>query len=141
MQRIKIVYIIVHSIILFGTGHGIGFLILTDIIFISEFLEGGFNFNYSSLTNEYLSTVGFFSFLGKVLIGLSMLRIKPFIKNILSVIGILLLIYSVYVLSLHNAYVGMLNISSLMVIVFYMFSVGMGLKELRLTDYLFNKLK
>lgn len=141
MQRIKIVYIIVHSIILFGSGHGVGFLILTDIIFISDFLEGSFKFNYSFLTNEYLSTIGFFSLLGKVLIGLSMLRLKPFIKNILSVIGMLLLIYSVYILSSHNAYVGMLNISSLMIIVFYVFSAGMVLKELSLTDYLFNKLK
>ena len=70
-----------------------------------------------------------------------MLRLKPFIKNILSVIGMLLLIYSVYILSSHNAYVGMLNISSLMIIVFYVFSAGMVLKELSLTDYLFNKLK
>ena len=130
-----------HSIILFGAGHGVGFLILTDIIFISDFLEGSFKFNYSFLTNEYLSAIGFFSLLGKVLIGLSMLRLKPFIKNILSVIGMLLLIYSVYILSSHNAYVGMLNISSLMIIVFYVFSAGMVLKELSLTDYLFNKLK
>ncbi|MDG4715031.1 hypothetical protein [Winogradskyella marincola] len=141
MQRIKIVYIIMHSIILFGAGHGVGFLILTDIIFISDFLEGSFKFNYSFLTNEYLSAIGFFSLLGKVLIGLSMLRLKLFVKNILSVIGTLLLIYSVYILSSHNAYVGMLNISSLMIIVFYVFSAGMVLKELSLTDYLFNKLK
>jgi hypothetical protein len=131
MIKIKIVYILIHSIILFGSGHGVGFLILTDIIFISEFLDGSFHFNYVDYSNQILSTIGFFSLIGKIFIIFSLLRFNQFIKSLLSLIGIIILMYSVYLLWTYISFVGMLKISLLIITVFYLLSIGLVFKELK----------
>ena len=131
MIKIKIVYILIHSIILFGSGHGIGFLILTDIIFVSEFLDSSFHFNYTNSSNQILSTIGFFSLTGKILIIFSLSKFNQFIKSLLSLIGIIILMYSVYLLWTYTSFVGMLKISVLIIVVFYLISIGIAYKELK----------
>ena len=127
----KIVYILIHSIILFGSSHSIGFLILTDIIFLSEFLDNSFHFNYTTSSNQILSTIGFFSLTGKVFIIFSLYKFNQFIKSLLSLIGMIILMYSVYLLWTYISFVGILKISFFIIIVFYLISIGLVFKELK----------
>ena len=102
MKIIKILTIIFHSLIVIGAGHGIGFLIFCDISSIPALFMNEINFSLSAEYQEKLMFTGLISIIGKIILVFSFF-IKKWRNKLLSeVIGILLLWFSVYVLTSGN---------------------------------------
>ena len=100
VKKAKILTIIFHSIIIIAAGHGMGIMLMLDLVSIPSIIKNGFELN---LTNEYESRfliTGSISMIGKIVLIVSLFPKAILIKNILAILGIILLLISFGVLTI-----------------------------------------
>ncbi len=105
IKKTKLYTILFHSLIIIGAGHGIGIIGIFDvigIIQIPEIYKNGIQFNMNTDYEDRLSLVVIFSVIGKITLITSLFLNKDTIKNLIALIGILLLWISVYFLTYGN---------------------------------------
>ena len=101
IKKVKITTIIVHSLILIGAGHGIGFLGIFDIACIPNLIMDT-NFTLSGSFEATIMSIGLLSFIGKIILGISFFIKTSLKKNIAELIGLLFLWSTIYFLTLGN---------------------------------------
>lgn len=105
IKKTKLYTILFHSLIIIGAGHGIGIIGIFDvigIIQIPEIYKNGIQFNMNTDYEDRLSLVVIYSVIGKITLITSLFLNKDTIKNLIALIGILLLWISVYFLTYGN---------------------------------------
>ena len=102
MKKIKILTIILHSLILIGAGHGIGFLIFFDFFSIPALFMNKIEYNLNVDYEDKLMLVGLVSIIGKITLIFSFFIKSKRNKILAEIIGILLLWISVYFLTSGN---------------------------------------
>jgi hypothetical protein len=96
-----ILTIILHSLIILGVGHGIGIMGIIDIASIPNLIDG-YEFKLSGEFSDIIMSIGLISLIGKILLILSLFLKSEFYKQVLEIIGIIILWISVYFLSSGN---------------------------------------
>ncbi|TXK71900.1 hypothetical protein [Mesonia sp. K4-1] len=107
IKKTKLYTILFHSLIIIGAGHGIGIMGIFDvigIIQIPEIYKNGIIFNINGDYQDRLSLVVIFSIIGKIILITSLFLNKNLIKNLITLIGIIILWISVYFLTSGNWY-------------------------------------
>jgi hypothetical protein len=102
MKTLKIITLILHSLILIGAGHGIGFLIFADLVSIPALFMNKIEFKLNSNYEDNLMLVGIISVIGKIMLIVSLLLKEKRNKYLTASIGISLLWVSVYFLTSGN---------------------------------------
>jgi hypothetical protein len=102
LKKIKILTIILHSLILIGAGHGIGFLIFFDFFSIPALFMNKIEYNLNVDYEDKLMLVGLVSIIGKITLIFSFFIKSKRNKILAEIIGILLLWISVYFLTSGN---------------------------------------
>ena len=123
IKKTKLYTILFHSIIIIGAGHGIGIMGIFDvigIIQIPEIYKNGIIFNLNGDYQDRLSLVVIFSLIGKIILITSLFLNK----NIITLIGIIILWISVYFLTSGNwSYDWLYGFSFLTSIPFLIYSI------------------
>jgi hypothetical protein len=105
IKKIKLYTILFHSFIIIGAGHGIGIMGIFDIIGIfqiPEIYKNGIHFNLNGDYQDRLSLVIIFSIIGKITLITSLFLNRNKIKSLITIIGIIILWISVYLLTSGN---------------------------------------
>ena len=123
IKKTKLYTILFHSLIIIGAGHGIGIMGIFDvigIIQIPEIYKNGIIFNINGDYQDRLSLVVIFSLIGKIILITSLFLNK----NIITLIGIIILWISVYFLTSGNwSYDWLYGFSFLTSIPFLIYSI------------------
>ena len=98
INKLKLFTILFHAFIVIGAGHGIGVLIFQDIVSIQSLTETGFQFNNSGTYEDNLLLVGLLSFLGKIILILSIFLKNKQAKQLNALGALCLLWFSVFLL-------------------------------------------
>jgi len=102
LKKIKILTIILHSLILIGAGHGIGFLIFFDFFSIPALFMNKIEYNLKADYDNRLMLVGLISMIGKITLIFSFFIKSKRNKILTEINGISLLWISVYFLTSGN---------------------------------------
>jgi hypothetical protein len=100
MKNAKILTIIFHSLTVITAGHGLGIMLMLDLVSIPSIIKNGYELN---LTNEYESRFlisGSISMIGKIILIASLFPKSILTKNILTILGVILLLISFGVLTI-----------------------------------------
>lgn len=134
IKKFKIYTVLIHSFIIIGAGHGIGILLFLDYISVQSLFENDIEYNLSGRYQDRLMLVGLISFIAKISLIVSIFIVHKTVKNGLSIIGVLLLYCSVYILSSGSwSYNGLYAIS-------FFSSIPFLLASLFLVYYLYKDL-
>ncbi|WP_299627908.1 hypothetical protein [uncultured Tenacibaculum sp.] len=125
MRKESLITILLHSLIVIGFGHGLGFLIFFDILSIPNFLKNGIQVDFELSYMDRLMNVGFISIIGKLILILGLFQKATISKMIFNIIGIILLLFAVIYLTYGNWYYENLHaFSFLFSIPFLIYSVS-----------------
>lgn len=102
IKKIKLYTILFHSFIIIGAGHGIGVMLFFDYLSIPMLFNNGIEYNLNAEYQDRLMLVGLISIIGKITIILSIFINLNKIKNVITLIGIILLWISVFFLTSGN---------------------------------------
>tara|TARA_R110001632_G_scaffold31109_6_gene81360 strand:- start:58 stop:504 length:447 start_codon:yes stop_codon:yes gene_type:complete len=102
IKKIKLYTILFHSFIIIGAGHGIGVMLFFDYLSIPMLFKNGIEYNLNAEYQDRLMFVGLISIIGKITLILSIFINLNNIKNVTTLIGIILLWISVYFLTSGN---------------------------------------
>ena len=105
IKKIKIWTIVLHSMIIIGFGHGIGFMGFIDLIGVFNIpnaLQNGIKLSFNGTFEDRMPLIIILSITGKLFLVLSIF-LKPKLNKIITVlIGLIFLWITVYLLSLGN---------------------------------------
>jgi len=93
-----ILTIILHSFIILGVGHGIGIMGMIDIASIPNLIDN-YGFTLNGEFGDKVMSIGLISLIGKILLVVSIFLISELYKQILEIVGIVMLWVSVYFLT------------------------------------------
>jgi hypothetical protein len=102
IKKIKLYTILFHSFIIIGAGHGIGVMLFFDYLSIPMLFNNGIEYNLNAEYQDRLMLVGLISIIGKITLILSIFINLNKIKNVITLIGIILLWISVFFLTSGN---------------------------------------
>jgi hypothetical protein len=102
IKKIKLYTILFHSFIIIGAGHGIGVMLFFDYLSIPMLFNNGIEYNLKAEYQDRLMLVGLISIIGKITLILSIFINLNKIKNVITLIGIILLWISVFFLTSGN---------------------------------------
>lgn len=102
IKKIKLYTILFHSFIIIGAGHGIGVMLFFDYLSIPMLFNNGIDYNLKAEYQDRLMLVGLISIIGKITLILSIFINLNKIKNVITLIGIILLWISVFFLTSGN---------------------------------------
>ncbi|WP_075341315.1 hypothetical protein [Tenacibaculum agarivorans] len=115
---------LLHSLIVIGFGHGIGFIIFFDVFAIPHLFTNGIEINFNSNYEDRVMDVAVFSAVGKILLILGLLFKQKNYKIVLNLIGLSLLLFSVCYLTYGNwSYSSLFGISFSFSIPFLIYSL------------------
>ena len=102
IKKIKLYTILFHSFIIIGAGHGIGVMLFFDYLSIPMLFNNGIEYNLNAEYQDRLMLVGLISIIGKITLILKIFINLNKIKNVITLIGIILLWISVFFLTSGN---------------------------------------
>ena len=102
IKKIKLYTILFHSFIIIGAGHGIGVMLFFYYLSIPMLFNNGIEYNLKAEYQDRLMLVGLISIIGKITLILSIFINLNKIKNVITLIGIILLWISVFFLTSGN---------------------------------------
>ena len=99
LKQLKLLLIISHSLIPIAAGHGLGILLLFEIISPIRIFQDGISFNFNADFQDRLIFVGLVSLLSKIILISSLLLKNSKLKNLFTITGVLILWLATYILT------------------------------------------
>ena len=99
LKQLKLLLIISHSLIPIAAGHGLGILLLFEIISPIRIFQDGISFNFNADFQDRLIFVGLVSLMSKIILISSLLLKNSKLKNLFTITGVLILWLATYILT------------------------------------------
>ena len=99
LKQLKLLLIISHSLIPIAAGHGMGILLLFEIISPIRIFQDGISFDFNADFQDRLMFVGMVSLLSKLILILSLIIKNSKLKNLFTITGVFILWLATYILT------------------------------------------
>ena len=99
LKQLKLLLIISHSLIPIAAGHGMGILLLFEIISPIRIFQDGISFEFNADFQDRLMFVGMVSLLSKLILILSLIIKNSKLKNLFTITGVFILWLATYILT------------------------------------------
>ena len=132
-KKLKLLTLFTHSIIIFGMGHGIGFMILVDFIGLKSVFENSFDLslNIGNELEHRISLIAVLSIVGKVMIALTFFKFNFQLKSIFIILGIVFLWFTIFLMTYNLEYSGTPTLTLITSLFFLIVSILMIVSQIK----------